>query len=1682
MNKWPLFFTLIFTTSSLFAQFSAVSYITAGTTYHQNFDQLPLSGSFILTGKGPHALDAPPLSLMTLKGWQILQVTGNQPNTNVLTGTGSGTGSGVYSYGLSGNNNRSIGSLASSTGVYAFGVVLENLTGGILNKMSIRYKATQWRKGGSGNTNNWQFSYQTRQANSIDTTNLIKKTEGNLTSIHISSGSATLNGHLSTNQYNINFTITDIIWRPGEKLILRWDDQDETGSDDGMAIDDFEFSATTEINAPTINKPVIDSIGTRIAKINAVINDQLSNTQIRFEYDTVPVMSNPTVVTNFSPSYIVAGSGNTIATVQLNGLHPSKKYYARVIAHNSAGTTTSDTIEFTTITSTPDITTDTIIKVDSIEWHVYGKLISDNGTSISEIGICWAINDTPSINQNRIPSSLRDSIFITHLKNLPLNAKLFVRSYAINEKGVGYSYPLSFRTAVSVQSFTTSQKHSNQDTLVYELLLHQPVDSIAISHFSLKKIPENGASIISVERKNDSGYTIKLSSGNTDAVLQPILHRDAKQSPTIDPILFEGDKIVIDRTPPDVLKITIPNRSYKVKDTIPITIITKPDSSSFVLLEGSVSGYPISQLRKENDTSYTAICIVSATGIEIGASAEHVIFLELKDSANNKNHISNFKIIQDADAIDHTRPAIKSLILPERKKYKAGDTLHFILITNEKIQCDTSIGKPVLSVTIGTRVRNPVLSILTDTSLQFSYVIQADEFDADGIRLANTITLNNSIIQDAAGNHLSNSIPLSGIINNILVDAILPEIIGVITPIAKLYGLNDTLQFQILFSEPVQMYSKQFPFLETTIGNTTYKIPYSHNTSENTLIFQLPITKGMLDKNGISLSNQLYHGIFITDDIGNPVVPLLRNIGALSSIDIDGIPPKWLDSTEMKIPVCEKGQIIIDKFLQVYDEEKVGGLKWNIIEQPKHGYITGFPFGSRLTIDNHEPKNLIYFNTHHESLKDSCLIEVSDGINCIRKQLIFHFFPEIKNNILFENQIICIGTAPETIKGTTPTGGNETYNYQWQISTQVTQPQFQSIPSNIYSTLQPGSLQQSTRFRRIVQSGGCTDTSQSILIEVKTKGLWLGKQNNNWHLGSNWCSAIVPDLQTDVILQNNDQTVQINDSAFCRSLELRNQSKLALFGVLTYENTIAAQQAIRSTNGTLVATGKTKQYLPAQAFEKNQLDHLVIKGTELLLSDSLFLNQSIQLVQGRFLTQDMLILNSQAIIAPNATGTQIIGRITKKFALLNNWMTHPFKENIIASNISLQHSTPLTSQARFTYSGNDKSEPYTLINQNYLHIKKPVSWRLLEQVNNDSTYLWKRSSGISLFKPFNNKNRAIIDLFGQPIVGDEEINFPVRQDTQYHFIGNPYIANILSKNISRSENTGHYFWVWDSSLAEMGGFIAKAFDGNHMLEPMQGFIVKTIPGINASIRFSEQAKLTQPLPDSINGIIENRYQVALSLYKEQLRLDEFQLIDLDTSSIRFDEDDAEKLFNQDYNFYSLSFDQIPLAIDARNLSTQTYVPLGIRTKTNGSYKIHFNRVWLPPNFQLELHDLFTGNITKVKHDSLYHFHITTDTNSFGEKRFILRAPIPPVPQEEPIIMKLFPVPAQHQLNFYFKAYKPGHSFALIKNMDGQILRKQILGQQQEGNFQISLSGLLNGSYILEIHSGNKFAASTFIKL
>ena len=150
----------------------------------QSFNGLPITGTFSLTGKGPHALNQIPVSTTGLQGWYILQASGSQSNTSFSTSTGSATGSGVYSFGIINNANRALGSLAAGSGVYAFGLILKNETGFILNRIQLSFLSTQWRKGGSGNKNSWQFSYQIIDSTKSSQDTATKNSRFNLTSLH----------------------------------------------------------------------------------------------------------------------------------------------------------------------------------------------------------------------------------------------------------------------------------------------------------------------------------------------------------------------------------------------------------------------------------------------------------------------------------------------------------------------------------------------------------------------------------------------------------------------------------------------------------------------------------------------------------------------------------------------------------------------------------------------------------------------------------------------------------------------------------------------------------------------------------------------------------------------------------------------------------------------------------------------------------------------------------------------------------------------------------------------------------------------------------------------------------------------------------------------------------------------------------------------------------------------------------------------------------------------------------------------------------------------------------------------------------------------------------------------------------------------------------------------------------
>ena len=80
---------------------------------------------------------------------------------------------------------------------------------------------------------------------------------------------------------------------------------------------------------------------------------------------------------------------------------------------------------------------------------------------------------------------------------------------------------------------------------------------------------------------------------------------------------------------------------------------------------------------------------------------------------------------------------------------------------------------------------------------------------------------------------------------------------------------------------------------------------------------------------------------------------------------------------------------------------------------------------------------------------------------------------------------ICAGSTPAGLTGTSPTGGSGTYVYLWESSTTSAVAGFATASGTSNTqNYTPGSLTQTTWYRRTVTSGGCSSTSAVIQITV----------------------------------------------------------------------------------------------------------------------------------------------------------------------------------------------------------------------------------------------------------------------------------------------------------------------------------------------------------------------------------------------------------------------------------------------------------------------------------------------------------------------------------------------------------------------------------------------------------------------
>jgi len=144
--------------------------------------------------------------------------------------------------------------------------------------------------------------------------------------------------------------------------------------------------------------------------------------------------------------------GTGVFVSSLTKLKGNTTYYVRAYATNSVGTGYGPEVSFTTLVDLPQVTTAPVTNVTKISAVSGGTVDYDGGGVITERGLAWGTNASPTVNDNKIDGGT-DTTFVTNLTGLNKNTTYHVRAYAINSAGIAYGDDISFTTLADITKF-----------------------------------------------------------------------------------------------------------------------------------------------------------------------------------------------------------------------------------------------------------------------------------------------------------------------------------------------------------------------------------------------------------------------------------------------------------------------------------------------------------------------------------------------------------------------------------------------------------------------------------------------------------------------------------------------------------------------------------------------------------------------------------------------------------------------------------------------------------------------------------------------------------------------------------------------------------------------------------------------------------------------------------------------------------------------------------------------------------------------------------------------------------------------------------------------------------------------------------------------------------------------------
>jgi hypothetical protein len=109
------------------------------------------------------------------------------------------------------------------------------------------------------------------------------------------------------------------------------------------------------------------------------------------------------------------------------------------------------------ITNKIVITTNPFVTIGSDSAICSGEITSDGGDNITERGICYSINENPTLNNSKVASGSGKGIFTCNLINLQPNTTYYIKAYCLSNQGEIFGKQENFKTLPRRPTISTNQ-------------------------------------------------------------------------------------------------------------------------------------------------------------------------------------------------------------------------------------------------------------------------------------------------------------------------------------------------------------------------------------------------------------------------------------------------------------------------------------------------------------------------------------------------------------------------------------------------------------------------------------------------------------------------------------------------------------------------------------------------------------------------------------------------------------------------------------------------------------------------------------------------------------------------------------------------------------------------------------------------------------------------------------------------------------------------------------------------------------------------------------------------------------------------------------------------------------------------------------------------------------------------